>query len=863
MIRMLAPSSLPAPSAASFDFTPPTAVPRTSWKTLPHFSPTYGSTPITTNHLIITDDDTPTCEAALEAAAPKPKDRYLRSANIAALAPSTPESTSSSSHTPFPTTPAPQAEVDHAVAPKSSAPEHRIFEFEYDTFTRDHLAALVEEIDGLGSGERTVEKTQVELDQAWETSFVELPPLEMDQLDDDLDDDAGRSSKRIRLSPDGPRSVSVTPASSRQRRTASRAGTTERAGIRVPSASGSYRRRQRDRSYDSSLASDAISPTSSTKSFARSASHASIRSNVSTRFVDGRPATVGAPARTRDRLGEANALMDRIRARTVEQEKQAMVAERDEDEEPTLTATPQARSSGSTIKVVSPRKLLRRLSSSLEVDAESPQLSSKFSETGSESTRNQIELSVESEQGENVTLPLLAAAASASIRNSLSPVKLHSSVMLSPSTVFPQPLSPARRHFARTPLSTPSTRRNRTSSAAFDVPPGEDIWGARKASEEASVGTSSTNTLLATPGGHARISAITTIGPNDAEKLLSGTPSRMFFDTEQNKWIKLSKSAANELRSSGEASEGGEMVEEGNSTEEDPFRDFDSLRISEEDTSNQSSSGLAALSRLSGLGITSSGRKVTPEVPVIEVVEEISREIREQYERGVEPLERVEEEVTADFDNSVEVGFDTEEETGDLEREQKEESPFHLYRAMGSAEEELAETEDEEEDPTVRIATVSILPPDIATPIALRKQPATSSPTSSPRVDPPTTPRAVSLSPTLIPRSALKPAGRTQSDPALATPDRLSTFSSPRSTRSVSFSDGKTTGKMEGQVVQEFGRDGKMGSKLKFEIPVVGDGSGFSPVSRDEIDALDQELEREFAEDETISQGARISFSSQ
>ena len=551
--------------------------------------------------------------------------------------------------------------------------------------------------------------------------------------------------------------------------------------------------------------------------------------------------------------------MDRIRARTVEQEKRAISVEQridSDDDEPTPTSTPRARSSGS-MKAVSPRKLLRRLSSSLELDAEFPQLSSKFSETGSESSRNQVEISVEME--ENVTLPLLAAAASASIRNSLSPTKQHSATMLSPSTLFPQPLSPARRHFARTPLSTPSTRRNRTSSAAFDAPD-DDAWGTRKTSEEASVGTSSTNTLLATPGGHARISAITTIGPNDAEKLLSGTPSRMFFDKEQNKWIKISKSSANSLRSSAEVMAQDQLVEEGNSTEEDPFRDFDSLRISEEDTSNQSSSGLAALSRLSGLGITSSGRKVTPEVPVVaEVVEEVSWEVREQYERGVEPLERVEEEVTADFDNSVEAGFDTEEETGELEREQ---SPFDLYRAMGTAVEELADTEEEEEDPTVRIAT--ILPPDIATPIALRQYSATtSSPTSSPRIDPPTTPRAAFVSPTLVPRSALKPAGRTQSDPNLATPGRQSSIS-PRSARSVSFSDGKTTGKMVGQVVQEFGRDGKLGSKLKFEIPVVGDGSGFSPVSRDEIDALDEELEREFADDETISQGSsRFQFDEQ
>ena len=547
--------------------------------------------------------------------------------------------------------------------------------------------------------------------------------------------------------------------------------------------------------------------------------------------------------------------MDRIRARTVEQEKRIIdVNQRldmDHDDEPTPTSTPRARSSGS-MKPVSPRKLLRRLSSSLEIDAEFPQLSSKFSETGSESSRNHIEPSPEVEE-ENVTLPLLAAAASASIRNSLSPTKQYSATMLSPSTLFPQPLSPARRHFARTPLSTPSTRRNRTSSAAFDAPPGEEVWGTRKASEEVSVGTSSTNTLLATPGGHARISAITTIGPNDAEKLLSGTPSRMFFDKEQNKWIKISKSSANSLRDSAEVVEG--EAEEGNSTEEDPFRDFDSLRISEEDTSNQSSSGLAALSRLSGLGITSSGRKVTPEVPVVvEVVEEISWEVREQYERDVVPLERVEEEVTADFDNSVEGGFDTEEETGDLERAQREESPFHLYQAMGAGEELVDATDEEEEDPTVRIATISILPPDIATPIALRQYSATS-PTSSPSADPPTTPRSASLSPTLIPRSALKPVGRTQSAPALATPDRQSSFSSLRSTRSVSFSDGKTTGKMEGQLVQEFGRDGQMGSKLKFEIPVVGDGSGFSPVSND---ALDQELEREFADDETISQGEKF-----
>lgn len=117
-------------------------------------------------------------------------------------------------HTPFPTTPAPQAihsfqydESNQNTPRTAAAAGLRLFEFQYDTFTRDHLAALVEEIDGLGSLRVAAVESKNSEDQAWETSFVDVPPsasqlLEQESgIDEEYEGEAGRSSKRIRLSP--------------------------------------------------------------------------------------------------------------------------------------------------------------------------------------------------------------------------------------------------------------------------------------------------------------------------------------------------------------------------------------------------------------------------------------------------------------------------------------------------------------------------------------------------------------------------------------------------------------------------------------------------------------------------------------
>lgn len=802
----------------------------------------------------------------------KAKERYLRSSHVAISA------TPPAALRPFPTTPAPKPD-SLPPTPKSSlgAPELRLFEWQYDTFTKNHLDALFNEIDGLSSGaappaiatdtaEVEVDEGRRREDEAWETSFVEvpLPPVEgefgQDEEEDSLSDSTSRSSKRIRLSPEAKQETTPTSSSSSTRSRRLRSSTLERGSIRVPSA--------RARQYTPSTA-PILSPL------------APRSIELPPPILEREPITPAA-GRTRDRLGEANALLEKIRARQTAQELlkssvssasslRSLPSFRTGDEGE-AGATPRASRSvsgpGTEGRGVSPRKLLRKLSSSLEVDQE-PLPPSGFSGSESDASNSSTRRAERD----------LGAQASASIRDALSPQKSFTRRMGGGGS--PVVDSPSRRQFARTPVPTVSGATMFSASTT----------SLRKTSHT-STSSSTSSTTIKAPCSPSIVtttfksgSTLTTIGPDEMGRLNApggGRGGGMIFDQLNARWIKVPRSPL-------PAAPGLEEVEEGNSTEDDPFRDI-SLRESprhltgegheEEETSG---SGLEALSRLAGLGISASGKKAAPHELDFEVEEQEEEpsmvEVEVEEERRT--LERVEEEVSADFSHDpveeVELemeedeeeedhGFGTEEATEELDdvEDEREQSPFELYRAI-AGEELVPSSEEEAEDETVKIDHSPILPHAFVSPssdvnllsITLSASSSSTPPCSpgatliipavlpgTPRVETrravpsplPSTPRVDA--PLAIPRSALKSqsAGATR---GMETPDRRTLGPWGKEGRSVSFSDGKLMGKIETL---------KVPTSMP-QMESVREGSGFSPVLREgeEEDTLNLELERDFA----------------
>lgn len=884
----LPPSTVSAPSAALFTFTPPVVAPRTSWKSIPHFWPTDSATPFARN-LTNTptptphedDEETPTHHPVLAVTTPKAKDRYLRSTALTA-----------SQSSQLPTTPVKGGQVSTPPTPGSAL---RLFEFQYDTFTRDHLAALVDEIDELGSGDQTRlglgEGRRA--DDAWETSFVEVPPVVKERAegedDGDLSSSGGRSSKRIRLSPEENAarrtrfSREESPFSARSDRSGGRGSLELRARAKTP------RRRPARQSAPVDIWALAASQTSGASqsfstpssipfahSLAQSAKQASPKRTHDVPAPSPIP-TIPAPISTRDRLGEANALLDRIRARTGEKEKaraeaaarSASDASNDEDDfgmsSPLLVSRP---SSAARVlpNGISPRKILRRLSASDEVDAELR--GSMFRST------------VEAPADDAAPLPRLAAAASASLRSALGQSSTPSG--FSPGSTLgvgsrfslEAPSSSGRRQFARTPVTASSVGRTShvRRHSAFDpfsskesIGSGSDGEKGGKTPEEAEP------SVVSGASRHARHRSLTTIGPADVEALLANaaTPSRMVFDSAEGRWIKTAKPKP----SSGFARIGQlDEMDESGSTEDDPFRDFESTKAS--DLSRLTEAGMA------GLGITA-GTPNAPTPPAAfdspadknhfedahvvsrheEVIEEEEEEEEEEEVEIDAPWGQGDRDLTSDLDPYTEEPSDDDGDASESGAFGREESPFHIFQALqkdGDDEdeqmEEIAVTTEEQDQPSA-----AIVPPNIGEQLLIQiatisPAPSVDEPVSPPpsriRLPVPVTPQAATPA-SVGPRSVLKSAVRSQSDPGFSTPDgRARAIEEAKAPRSVSFSDGKTSGKIEGLTTERrrsLDPATAPGSRLKFEVSAAtgSDGdtvSGMGPMG--EAGSLEMEEER-------------------
>lgn len=927
-------------------------------------------------------DETPSRPARQEAPAPKVKDRYLH--RSVAATPSSPEVSlqhednyqpqevtqrhdqtlvpSPQPDTPVPGTPSSRSQASGAPStPQAGTPALKLFSFQYDTFTRNHLAALVDEIDELGAsppqasgmGMLDAAREQVEEQRAWETSFVDVaPPALRQDAEDDTEQQDGdsqdsilargtRSTKRIRLSPRAAqeqveeREKSIEWSAS-SRRSARRSSGGKHGGIRSALGSSAARRQARHSPTYAGAASAARSRHSilsaSRSNYSRASSHPFARSlDQSGRLAtplsarsQGHSHHTPSPApshlaaskssstSTRDRLAEAHELLDRIRAKTADRDRRtasaAVVApaspspaqssrypdtieldSEDEEDGPLPSAQkPKSSTSRFIASNPSPRKLLRRLSASDEVDEELRE------DRGAVSPPEQSD---EEQDDHHPPLPHLAAAASASLRSALE----QSSASASPATPGSvvglgrqSDLASSRRHFARTPISAANARRSRrsleelfpnTTTSLLDG--GGELDGQQRKVSATSVISSSiasnstttaANTIAnstSTPGqGHTRHRSLTTIGPNDVEALLASAsaPSRMVFDREQNRWVKTARSSVSlfggSVAGTAVREEEGEDDRSG-STEDDPFRDFESTKASGDiraDISRLSSMTLkearaeAVDAGLEGLGIMAG-------TPLVVEQEKEEGDEREQlvspdgacyFEMPPPEARKGEVEVVLEAEEDDTATWGEGEKARREAEAEEEESPLHLFRAamrasQGATKEQGgavdgAEADEDETDlfpPSLDItgeqgvishATATVVASPSSSPARLVSLPLpvvpainptfasparlTSSPAAIPSTPrPPTTTSSSSnATPIALPRSALKPSSRSKSDPVAATPQAQQISADPRVPRSVSFSDGKTSGKIQGLLVDREKERLEMGSRLKFEV---------------------------------------------
>ncbi|GAA6037397.1 hypothetical protein JCM8097_008549 [Rhodosporidiobolus ruineniae] len=849
-------------------------------------------------------------------------------------------------------------------APPPASP-YKLFQPQYDTLTRTHLLSLVDEIDSLSSS--TSARSNNLLHGAPEPPRLPSTPEEEAQEGQEEQEDreaetseegflglegAARSSKRIKLSPrtefsarfsgagdhsavedrtplrprqlrsgragTPPSTGALNSAASRHRRSAAVSSSARRPGLRRQSPLSARRAALRSSGL-SSLPSlpPPLSPDDgsfvSTPGSQRSARSAALQEREQEEELEASLAA-SRSARSRQRIDEANAVMERIRG-LVDKRERRRLGETTESQQ-------------TTPRPSRTRSPLKRLSPSADTDVEAPP--SPAAQTDSPPP-----------------LPHLAAAASASLRATLgSPAPISPSLGAS----FPSPAlgsgslrlrssgpaaqkdamgSIGRRRFARTPVGVGASGKKREGKKDGKEKGG--LWamtkgvrglfgteeddlelqrqeeeGEKENQDEAEEGDeeqeqeeerddvpslptlpSITSTNLSTPSaplsssaarrstsGHARQSSLTTLHPTapHTQRLLAsaGASARekgLVFDQEMQRWIRTPRRSV--LGSSQEGDEGiaaastaqveqEQAVEEQDDEEEDPFRDFSELRSSHSIKASSpkaasiisphsldldalpragdgSGSGSNSLQRnvadvvdLSGLGITKgTPPSLVPFAPAqpaplplpngLDTPDDPSR----SYFSPPPPEARPADEGPDGPDLVLESEDSATWGRGDGQRERRrketeklfeprrdgegdgvvldeaETSMLSLYRAAHTAPTSQAEVEDETTRSSTPAALSSTRPPTASDSSAyspFERTPAKPTPSS-------TAPRSVPPPP----RSAMKQPIRSQSDPvATVSSTPLRTFAvDAKVPRSVSFSDGKTSGKIEGLVALE------------------------------------------------------------
>lgn len=503
---------------------------------------------------------------------------------------------------------------------------------------------------------------------------------------------------------------------------------------------------------------------------------------------------------TRERIDDANALLDRIRAKKAAAQLGASHGLASGDHSPEVGKSLASRAMA---RDPSPRKLLRRLSASDEVDEEIRPSRLAGSKDGSDRP---------------LSLPQFAAAASASLRSAL----VKSSSQASPADTAltghrRQASEPGnQRHFARTPLSAQKPIKRR--SQLGEVFPHNNHPPAPNAGATTARKVSDATAASSTPG-HVRHTSLTTIGPGEFEALLASAtaPSRMVFNRDEGRWVKMSRGPAPTLAGTVIEEDESRAQDHSSSTEDDPFRDFDSTRASGD--ISRLTEARADTGGLAGLGI-SAGTPVAAD-PVDKPQVFVSPPDKLYFE-PLPPDERadsVELVLESEPEESVDVASWGNGESkrrqlqGDAQAEEavEEESPLALFREAMQGSQAAADAVHRSDAGEGRTATVAQAEGD-STSTFNAAAAAHSTIPSTPR------PLVAAVSLPSMPRSALKQPVRSQSAPVMAgTP--MSEGSETRPPRSVSFSDGKTNGKIEGLVVERGAEaETRQGSRLKFEL---------------------------------------------
>ncbi|KAK4048161.1 Protein nud1 [Microbotryomycetes sp. JL221] len=745
-------SNAQVPTASAFTFVAPLSTPRRSWKSLEHFSPEDDSTTPTANLRstattvqgtpLDRNDATPIRQVAPSAPSLRGRDRFLhrvrplqpdsalpevrednsdndlngRSTSCRNEEESTPrarpplsqqkQQTERSDDSNFHSTLPPLAQ---STGP--SMPPLKLFEFQYDTFTRDHLAALVNEIDELGhSGIATVSELRAEpkeADTIWETSFVDvLPPLVGEEEDEgptgDVSRDsaeAARSVKRIRLSP--PALSTLTDARSAPciRRTGRRLSSSRRRSVerRSPAANG----------FRTSLGTSAS---------ARKFRHASM-SPAHQSLADTKSTVHHHHLSTRQRLDSANALLDRIREKKLERDQARRAAQQDLESASLDDEDNVSEHNGTTQMLRSTRDRQLQLQ--------------EVPETGS------LVRSISRPS----PLPHLAATASAMIRSQLA------------ESLSPTPSKFSHSRQLSEPVMTSAQRRT-----TFDA--------ARATELPLSESTHAQGTSIRSRPQHIRHSSLTTIGPDDVGDLLAEAKSRgdMLFDRTRGRWIEIAARQSFSEPQSTQARSLETVPEQPAQESKDLDDGFDNSTASGE---TRIAEARADANGLSGLGITAGTPKSTkfaaqyrsPQV----VVSPPDACYFEPHRLPSGEMQAAEGRQAQEDDTWGDINFKT--------------------RTQNPSDREASEMFAPNLPPQSTPASATVASKSAARPL-------------------PTTPEGLKdLAQPGRPRSVLKTRSSDRGSSCLATPANQSSDLRAKEPRSVSFSDGRRTGKIVGLVV--------------------------------------------------------------
>ncbi|KAK4046693.1 Protein nud1 [Microbotryomycetes sp. JL201] len=694
------------PSVEAFTFEAPLSTPRRSWKEMEHFSPDDHSATPTANPMTAGPvHGTPSVpRMAREHAVPQApslqgRNRYLHRPDtngaVQSRLEALQEHIEGSQEPDGPVSEddaTPRASNVEAPPAQSPMPPLKLFEFQYDTFTREHLAALVDEIDGLGqAGSASHANLDRDVPANQETSFVDIMPAQIvDHGEDSRDSaEASRSIKRIRLSPPMGQALTPRPA---LRRTGRRLSSTRR-------RSGEKRR---DDGFRTVLGASA--------SARRVRTYIPSQAQPSQSFTTSRsPSVLSTVATTRERLDDANALLDRIRAKKAERDKARREAERDLDARQALSYE-----EGDRASVLNASR--SRLDTSMVGQPDRDPFLAQIDSRPSSRTNDHVRPS---------PLPQLAEKASAMIRNHLLESAASSPSQLGHSRHSSEPMMGARGPQVGEGRRRMARRFEQRNQTVFEE---ED--------QEATAKIDKTPHALTE---NARHRSLTTVGPGEMSHLLTALDiSRAaVFDHARGQWTHPGSA---------------QLSESGN---RDPFRELDESRTSGE---TRIATARADANGLSGLGISAG----TPK-RVAGVANERS------------PLVVVSPPDATYF----------EPQPHDLVDEQADDTG-----TWGDG----ASARKREQRQMVSASTIFVPPESTPAPASVR---------SSASVRPlPQTPLASATNHTTRshkPRSVLKT--RSSGQRASATPgSRLESDS--KEPRSVSFSDGRTTGKIVGLAVE-------------------------------------------------------------